>query len=100
MCRRVKCSGNSLYVCDLSQVDGVLLTIPTVEGKKQLYSDLDIKRTLRVRKLQETIELPSNKNFMNMINGNFILKCRVTRRDVIMTNDIFGTNPNIIKGKT
>ena len=34
-----------------------------------------------------------------MIDNNMIKNCGVTRRDVIMAEDIYGVNTNIIKGK-
>jgi hypothetical protein len=90
----------NLYACDLTDKSGVLLAITTVTGRKELYSDLDVRRATKARKLQETIGFPSKAAYLYMIDNNFMDNCPVTRRDVIMANDIFGPNANIVKGKT
>ena len=88
-----------LYACDASKTDGTLFAITTVTGKKKMYSDLDCRRAERARKLQDTMGYPSVKKLLHMIDNNLILNCPVTRRDVIMAQDIFGPNVNEIKGK-
>ncbi|VEU43169.1 unnamed protein product, partial [Pseudo-nitzschia multistriata] len=89
-----------LYACDLTDTSGVILTVTTVKGQKQFYSDLDLKRAKTARKLQETLGFPSVKAYLHMIDNNLIMNCPVTRRDVLMAEDIYGVNTNIVKGKT
>lgn len=90
----------NLYICNLLPNKTAMPTIKTVEKQKQFYSNLDIRRADKARKLQETLGFPSTKSFLHMIDNNLIMNCPVTRRDVLVANDIYGTDPNIIKGKS
>ena len=89
----------NLYACDISNTNGTLLAIVTVDGQKLKYSDLDVKRATAARKLQDTLGYPSKTAFLKMIDNNLIMNCAVTRRDILMAEDIFGNNTNIIRGK-
>jgi hypothetical protein len=93
---RVSCD---LYASDVSDDNGAVLAITTVDGQKRKYSDLDVRRATAARKLQDTLGYPSVKAFLKMIDNNLILNCPVTRRDITIAEDIFGTNTNIVKGK-
>ena len=93
---RIDCD---LYACDVTTTNGALLAIVTVDGQKKKYSDLDVRRATKARKLQDTIGFPSIASYLKMIDNNLILNCPVTRRDVMIAEDIFGTNANIVKGK-
>ena len=96
--RRFDRMTSNLYACDVRKQTGALL-VTSVDGQKQLYSDLYIRRAKAARKLQEIMGFPSNAAFMKMIDTNAVKNCPVTRRDVIIANDIYGVNPNILKGK-
>lgn len=89
----------NLYVCDLRNTQASLL-VTTVKGQKEFYSDLDVRRAKAARKLQEVLGYPSTKAFLRMIDNNMIKNCAVTRRDVKISNDIYGVNANIVKGKS
>ena len=93
---RTECN---LYACDLSQEEEFML-VTTVSGQKEYYSDLDIRRAEKAQKLQETMGFPSLKAFLHMVDNNMIKNCPITRRDVMMAEDIFGVNVNIVKGKS
>ena len=94
---RVDCD---LYACDVTKSDGILLPIVTIDGQKKQYSDLDIRRATAARKLQDSMGYPSLKAFLKMIDNNLILNCPITRRDILIAEDVFGVNTSIIKGKT
>lgn len=42
---------------------------------------------------------PSDKEFLKAIDNKVIQNCRVTRRDIIMAQNIFGKNKGIVQGK-
>ena len=93
---RVDCD---LYACD-TKAKQEHLFITTVEGQKESYSELDCRRAKAARTLQEIIGFPSTRAFIKMIDSNTIKNCPVTRRDIKMALDIYGPNPNMVKGKT
>ena len=97
--RRFHRADCDLYICDLTDEDQVVL-VTTVEGQKKKYSQRDFRRADRARKFQEIIMFPSNKDYKSMVNNNSINNCQITRCDIELAEDIFGPNPNIIKGKT
>ena len=76
-----------------------MMLVTTVAGKKANYSNLDVRRATAARRLQEIIGYPSTAAYLKMIDNNAIKNCPVTRRDITMANDIFGANPNEVKGK-
>eukprot|EP00536_Pseudo-nitzschia_multiseries_P018184 jgi/Psemu1/54460/gm1.54460_g len=86
--RRFDRAASGLYYCDLKETDGTILTITSIEGQNKLYSDLD-----------DALEFPSMKDYLKIIDNNLLLNCPVTRRDIKIAKDIFGTNTHIIKGK-
>eukprot|EP00536_Pseudo-nitzschia_multiseries_P016322 jgi/Psemu1/45756/gm1.45756_g len=93
-------AANNLYVCNLQEQHESLFAITTDKGKTEFYSNLDIWRADRARRLQETIGFPSTKEFLQMIDNNWIQNCGVTHRDIHIAEDIYGINTSIIKGKT
>ena len=41
----------------------------------------------------------ADASFIKMIDNNSIKNCPVTRLDIKMVEDIYGVNPNMVKGK-
>eukprot|EP00536_Pseudo-nitzschia_multiseries_P013228 jgi/Psemu1/34482/gm1.34482_g len=68
--RRFDQSSNGLYYCDLRETDGTILAITSVEGQKKLYSDLDVRRATKARKLQDSMGFPSIKDYLKIIEKN------------------------------
>jgi hypothetical protein len=89
----------NLYYCDVRQQEEFVL-VTTIDGKKMNYSNLDFKRATAARHLQNSLMYHSTKELLKMIDNNMIKNCGVTRRDVLIAEDIFGVNTHIIKGKT
>eukprot|EP00536_Pseudo-nitzschia_multiseries_P002667 jgi/Psemu1/5973/gm1.5973_g len=81
------------------ETDGTILAITSVEGKKKLYSDLDVRWATKAQKLQDAMGFPSIKDYLKMINNNLLLNCPVTRQDIKIAEDIFGPNTSVVKGK-
>ena len=73
--------------------------VTTVEGRKEHYSDRDARRAKAACKLQNIMMYHGTKELLKMIDRNAIKNCGVTRRDILMAEDIFGVNTNIVKGK-
>ena len=97
-CRFAQTACN-LYACDIREKEAYMF-ITTVEGKKESYSDRDIRRAKAARKLQNIMMYHGTKELLKMIDNNAIKNCSVTRRNILMAEDIYGVNTNIIKGKT
>eukprot|EP00536_Pseudo-nitzschia_multiseries_P002311 jgi/Psemu1/5275/gm1.5275_g len=94
-------AGNNLYIsCDICESIEAVFTITTEDGTKDCYSNVDIKRVEKAKRLHEIMGFPSTKELLHMVDNNLIQKCTVTRRDISMAYDIYGVNTNIVKGKT
>ena len=99
--RRFQCTKSGIYCCNLKQSESfVFNSILSVEGQKQQYSALDIGRATKARKLQETMGFISEQDLLRVVDNNLIRDSKVRRRDVLMAQDIFGPNTNVLKGKT
>ena len=98
--RRFKRSKCNLYYCDLAKTSGTVLTITTVEGQESEFSDLDCRRAIKARKLQEIMGFPTSKDLIRMIEDKLVTNCGVTRRDVLNAEAIYGKHVSIVKGKT
>eukprot|EP00536_Pseudo-nitzschia_multiseries_P014537 jgi/Psemu1/39067/gm1.39067_g len=78
---------------------GTILAITSVEGQKKLYSDLDVRRATKARKLQDSMGFPSIKDYLEIVDNDLLLNCPVTRQDIKVAEDIFRPNTNVVKGK-
>ena len=77
------------------------MAITTTAGQKELHSDLlvDVRRAEQARALQERIGLPSDSDIVRIIDSNLIKNIAVTRRDVKLTKEIFGTHTLVYSKK-
>ena len=89
----------NLYASDV-RTEKAYMLITTVEGKKINYSDRDVRRAKAARALQNIMMYHSTKELLKMIDNNAIKDCAITRRDLLMSEDIFGVNTDMVKGKT
>ena len=64
-----------------------------------MYSILDQKRAEAVRILQERCGFPSDKDFINALECNFIEGVDFGRRDVKIANDIYGYSKGAAMGR-
>ena len=60
---------------------------------------MDVKQTDRAQKFQETVEFPSTKGLLNMIDNCNFKNFPILHHDVQLALDIYGPNTNILKGK-
>ena len=70
----------------------------TVQDGKTTFSILDQKRAEAVRILQERCGFPSDKDFINALECNSIEGVDFGRRDVKITNNIYGYSKGSAKG--
>ena len=90
----------NLYYYYMSQEEGTLLTIMSVEGNKESVSDLDCRRAEKARRLQEVTGSPTTKDLtICMINNKLIANTTVSQRDVQNAEKIYGKHTSIIKRK-
>jgi hypothetical protein len=74
--------------------------ITTVDDKKSKYTARTYAQALLARKLQKMVGYPSTRDFMQLIDGNLIPNCPVSRADVVAAEDILGPSVDSLKGKT
>ena len=98
--RRFTLSPTGLYYSDVTDCSGSVLTITTVKDQQAKYSALDIRRATAARKLQTTIGHPSIKEFIRIVETNLLNGCGTNRKDIMIAEDVFGTNGSGLKGKT
>ena len=99
-------SSRGLYFLDTSLTpqpingtsDTVLVT--TVADNASNFSNADYSQALLARKLQKIIGRPTTRSFIHFIENNLLPNCPVTRRDVLMAEQIFGPDVGSLKGKT
>lgn len=60
---------------------------------------MDVKRSDRERKFQETVGLPSTKELLNMIDNFVVKNIIILHHDVQVVLDIYGPNTNVMKQK-
>ncbi len=99
-----------LFYCDMKQQQGKVLLndattkqggdgINTVDKNKGRYSTRDVSRANKARKFQETTGASLQTN-LDIVNSKLHPNCPITRADVKMAEDIYGTSIAHLKGKT
>ena len=71
----------------------------TVKDRKTTFSILDQKRVEAVRILQERYGFLSDENFINALECNSIEGVDFGRRDVMITNKIYGYSKGVAMGR-
>ena len=99
-------SSRGLYFLDTSltpqPINGTSNTVlvTTVADNASNFSNADYSQALLARKLQKIIGRPTTRSFIHFIENNLLPNCPVTRRDVLMAEQIFGPDVGSLKGKT
>ena len=73
--------------------------IRLVEENKKKYTDRDVERADRARRFQE-LSGSSLATFLDVVDNNLLKNNPITRDDVKMTEDIYGTCVSNLQGKT
>jgi Reverse transcriptase (RNA-dependent DNA polymerase)/Zinc knuckle len=74
--------------------------LETVMENAYNYTSRDVEKAKLARQLQINIGRPSTTHFIQLIKNNVIPNCPISVNDVIVAEDIFGTDIGILKGKT
>lgn len=90
---------NNLYVFKPSIKTQVQL-LNTVEENKTFFTQRQFERAKRARDLYHALGTPSVNDFKAMLRMNTIIGNPVTTEDIVMAEQIFGTDIGRIKGKT
>ncbi|KAI2510062.1 Reverse transcriptase (RNA-dependent DNA polymerase) [Fragilaria crotonensis] len=91
--------GNNLYVFKPPIKKQVQL-LNTVEENKTFFTQRQFERAKRARDLYHALGTPSISDFKAMLRMNTIIGNPVTTEDIVMAEQIFGTDIGRIKGKT
>jgi hypothetical protein len=108
--RRFTMSERGLFYCNMKQQQGnVLLNqattkqggdgISTVDKNKGRYSTRDMSRANNARRFQETTGA-SLQTILDIVDCKLLPNCPITRIDIKMAEDIYGTSIAHLKGKT
>jgi hypothetical protein len=89
-----------LYYSDASIRETGTLLVNTVDHNKSKYTKHDYSRAVLAQKTQKMIGRPSTRSFISIVEKNLLPNCPVTRRNIAMTEDIFGPDLGSLKGKT
>ena len=98
--RRFGLTTTGLYLSNLGDYSGSLLTITTIEDQKMKYSALDVQRADAAQRLQLAIGHPSTAEFIRIVKTNLLGSCGTTRKDILTAEKIQGPSTSVLKGKT
>ena len=93
-------SFRGLYYMDMRDSKTGIALVSTVEENKTKYTNRDYERAVLARNLQKIIGRPSTRDFMNIVENNLLPNCPITRRDIVIAENIFGPDVGSLKGKT
>jgi hypothetical protein len=93
-------SPRGLYYSDTDTHKTRTLFVNTVAGSKSKYTNRDYLPALLARKTQKMIGHPSTHSYIAIVENNLLPNCPVTRRNIMIAEDIFRPNVRSLKGKT
>ena len=79
--------------------DGIAL-LNTLEDNRTKYTKRNYSRALLAHNNQKIIGHPSTRDFMKIIDNNLLPNFPLTRRDIIIAENMFGPDIGSLKGKT
>ena len=94
------CVNDGLYSIYLDDSVGHVNYVMTVSEQKDNFSDIDNKKADLARYIQESLCLPSDNDFANVIDKGGIKECGVDRRYIKLANIVLGPAKTVIEGKT
>ena len=74
--------------------------VQTVDENLSLFTNRQVVRAKQARELYEMIGRPSIHDFLGIINNHLLPNNRITARDVMTAEEIFGKDLGAIQGKT
>ncbi len=88
-------SSKGLFYLDTLAEPTATVFVNTVEDRRANYTVRDYKQA---RHIQNMIGRLSTRDFLNIVQSNFLPNCPVTTRDILTAEDIFGPNLGSLKG--
>jgi hypothetical protein len=80
-------------------IEGVEM-LQTVEENQQMFTPRQIAQAKQARELYEMVGRPSYNDFIAIIKNNLLLNSKITPRDVLHAEAIFGKDLGALQGKT
>jgi hypothetical protein len=99
--RKFVMSVRGLYYCDMGKEEGDVLVgdgITTVDKNKVKYTDANVALANRARKFQETTGA-SLQTFLDIVDGRLLSNNPITRANVKVAEDIYGTSLHYLQGE-
>jgi hypothetical protein len=96
--RQFEQANSGLFYMDTEQTSNTVL-VNTVEENKSKYTERDYQRALVARRLQNTIRHKSTADLLHIVKENLLKNCPVTTDDIMVAEDILGTNMQSLQGK-
>ena len=93
-------SPEGLYYMPLETSKKEVTLVDTVEENKQGYTQHQIARADKAKRLYEMIRFPSMKDYKTIIQMNGIKNCPVTVDNIKMSQKIYKRNIHVLKGKS
>ena len=79
---------------------GQTFVAKTVEEAKSKYTPNEVTRASRAREVQSLIGHPSYRDILRIVDRHLLKNISITRRDVVVAEDIFCPSVACLKGKT
>ena len=88
------------HYCHDTREDRGIALIDTVEEKKSMFTQREVRQARMAADLYEILGRPSYKDFYWMVAKNYIKDCPVNAKDISRAIEIWGPDLGTIKGKT
>ncbi len=76
------------------------MLVETVQGNYKGYTKNNILKAKKVRRVQEIMGNPSNKDYKGVVSNHLISNCPVTHASITNAQTIFSPDLSSIRGKT
>lgn len=97
---KFECRNDGLYCLDVDNGSGHTNFLTTVKNQKELFSNLDVKRAILARYIQECSCLPSNEDFSNGLETRGIKEYGVGHKHINIVSGIYGLSKHAVEGKS
>ena len=93
-------SGQSnLYLCNLGDMYHRTVQVTTVADKMKLYTKREISAAVKARALQRRLGFVSTEQLTKMLNIGMLLRCDISKRDMLWATGICGQDIGELKRK-
>ena len=91
-------SNNGLFYSDVKKDEAHVL-VNTVDKNKNKYTVKHYWNTCKARSIQDIIGRPSTSDYIRYVEDRLIPSCPITNEDIVLAEDLLGTNLSILQGK-